>query len=76
MVEHFTHSTSASGSPLTNASLAACCGTIERLTNQVPVLEIEPVQLVASLLCIHHVLVDNEGGALRIIGKPLAYLAV
>ena len=43
-------------------------------TDEVTVLEIEPVQLVASLLCIDHVLIDNECRALGGVRNTLADL--
>lgn len=47
-----------------------------RLTNKVSVLEIEPIQLVTGLLCIHHVLIDNKCGSLGVVRDSLADLAV
>jgi hypothetical protein len=44
-------------------------------TNKVTVLEVEAVQLVASLLRIHHVFIDDERGAFGIRGDTLADLA-
>jgi hypothetical protein len=38
-------------------------------------LEVEAIQLVARLLRIHHVLIDNEGRALGVVGDSLADLA-
>lgn len=44
-------------------------------TDQVSTLKVEAVQLVASLLRIHDVLIDNEGSALGVRGNALADLA-
>jgi hypothetical protein len=44
-------------------------------TDEVAVLEIEAVELIASLLSIHYVLIDNEGSALGIASNTLADLA-
>jgi hypothetical protein len=46
-----------------------------RHTDKVTVLEVEAIQLVAGLLRIHHVFIDYESGALRIIRDALADLA-
>lgn len=45
-------------------------------TDKVTALEVEAVQLVASLLCIHHVVIDNEGCTLCVGSNALANLAV
>lgn len=45
-------------------------------TNEIPILEVESVQLVARLLCIHYVLIDHEGSAFGVICDSLADLAV
>jgi hypothetical protein len=45
-------------------------------TNEVSVLEVEAVELVASRLCVHYVFIDDEGGALGVVGDALANLAV
>jgi len=39
-------------------------------------LEIKTVQLVARLLCIHYVFIDNEGSALGVCGNALSNLPV
>ena len=44
-------------------------------TDEVSVLKVEAVQLVAGRLRIHDILVDNEGGALCVVGNALADLA-
>lgn len=44
--------------------------------NQVTVLEIEAVELVAGLFCIHYVFIDNEGCAFGVVGDALADLSV
>lgn len=44
-------------------------------TDEVTILEVEAVQLVARLLRVHHVLIDNECRALGVVGDALAYLA-
>lgn len=46
----------------------------DRRTNEVAILEVKAVQLVARLLSIHHVLVDNESGALSVIRDSLTDL--
>jgi hypothetical protein len=45
-----------------------------RPTDKISILEVEAVQLVARLLCIHHVFIDNECRALGIVGDSLADL--
>ena len=45
-----------------------------RYTNEIAVLEVESVQLIARLLRIHHVLIDNECCALGVVGNSLANL--
>jgi hypothetical protein len=45
-------------------------------TNKVPVLEVVAVQLVAGLLRIHNILIDNEGGALGVARNALSNLTV
>lgn len=45
-------------------------------TNKVTVLEVEAVQLVASLLRIHDVLIDNERSAFCVCGDTLPDLAI
>jgi hypothetical protein len=45
-------------------------------TNKIAVLEVEAIESVAGLLCIHHILVDNKCGALGVVGDALADLAV
>lgn len=47
-----------------------------RHTDEVAVLEVEAVELVAGLLCIHHVFVDDERSALGVVGNALSHLAV
>jgi hypothetical protein len=48
----------------------------EEHTNKVTVLEVVTIQLVARLLRVHHVLIDDEGGALGIAGNALPNLAI
>lgn len=48
----------------------------ETLTDEIAVLKVEAVQLVAGLLRIHDILVDNESGAFRVIGNSLANLSI
>ena len=43
-------------------------------TDKISILEVESVQLIARLLRIHHVLIDNECSALRIVRNALADL--
>lgn len=45
-------------------------------TDEIAVLEIEAVQLIARLLGVHHVLVHDEGCALGVVGGSLADLPV
>jgi hypothetical protein len=45
------------------------------LTNKISVLEVESVQLIACLLRVDNILVDNKRCALRVRGNPLSYLA-
>lgn len=45
-------------------------------TDQVSVLEIESIELIACLFGVVHVVVDHECGALRVIGDTLADLAI
>ena len=45
-------------------------------TNEIAVLEIEPVQLVASLLRIDHILVDHKCSPFGVAGYPLADLTM
>ena len=44
-------------------------------TDEIPVLEVETVKLVASRLCVHYVFIDDEGCALGVVGDALADLA-
>lgn len=44
-------------------------------TDEIAVLEVEAVELVAGLLGIHHILVDDKGSALGVAGNALADLA-
>lgn len=44
-------------------------------TDEVAVLEVEAVELVAGRLCVHYVFIDNEGGSLCVVGNALADLA-
>lgn len=44
-------------------------------TDEIAVLEVEPVQLVAGLLRVHDILVDDEGGAFGVVRDALADLA-
>lgn len=46
------------------------------LTDKVTALEVEAVQLVASLFCIHYVVIDNEGSTLCVGSDALADLTV
>ena len=46
-----------------------------RPTDKIAILEVETVELVASRLGIHHVFIDDEGGALCVVGDSLADLA-
>lgn len=44
-------------------------------TNKVSILEVEAIELIASLLSIHYVLIDNECGPFGVVGDTLADLA-
>lgn len=46
------------------------------LTDKVTALEVEAVQLVARLFCIHYVVIDNKGSALCVGSDALADLTV
>lgn len=46
-----------------------------RCTNEIAILEVESVQLVAGLLGVHNIFIDNKGGALGSVGNSLADLA-
>ena len=48
----------------------------QSLTNQITILEVEPIQLIASHLGIHHVLIDNERRSFCVVGDSLADLSV
>jgi hypothetical protein len=50
------------------------CNLHSKLTNEVSVLEVEAIQLVAGLFGIHDVLVHDEGRSLGIVGNALADL--
>lgn len=45
-------------------------------TDEIPVLEVEAVELVAGRLCVHYVFIDDEGSALGVVGDALANLAM
>jgi hypothetical protein len=49
---------------------------IGRHTDEVSILEVEAVELVASRLGIHYIFIDNECSALGVVGDALANLAV
>lgn len=51
-------------------------GGARKHTNQVAVLEVEAVQLVAGLLCVHDILVNDKGCPLGSGGDALADLSV
>jgi hypothetical protein len=44
-------------------------------TNEVAILEVEAVQLIAGLLCVHNILVHYEGCAFGCVGNALTDLA-
>src|SRR5689334_13798175 len=44
-------------------------------TDQIAVLEVKAVELVAGLLGIHYVFIDNEGRALGVVGNALTDLS-
>ena len=48
---------------------------LARRTDEVAVLEVEAVELVASRFCVHYVFINDEGGALAMVGDTLADLA-
>jgi hypothetical protein len=45
------------------------------LADEVAVLEVEAVELVAGRLGIHYIFIDDEGSALGVVGNALADLA-
>lgn len=47
----------------------------ERRTDEVTILEVEAVELVARRLGVHYVFIDNESGAFGVVGDALADLA-
>jgi hypothetical protein len=51
-------------------------GECARLTNEIAILEVEAIQLIASLFGIHHILIDDKCRSLCVIGNPLAYLSM
>lgn len=50
------------------------CEYIDR-TDKIAILEVEAIELVACLLGVHYVLINDEGGTLGIAGNALADLA-
>jgi hypothetical protein len=44
-------------------------------TDEVTALEVEAVELVAGLLGVHDIFVDDKGGALGVVGDALSDLA-
>ena len=57
---------------------SACSLSIQEdeLTNEVAALEVESVQFIARLLCIHDILEDYESGALGVAGNSLTDLTI
>lgn len=45
-------------------------------TNEVAILEVETIQLITRRLCIHHIFINHERGALGVVGDALADLTV
>jgi hypothetical protein len=45
-------------------------------TNEVSILEVEAIQLVAGLLGIHYVLIDNKRSSFGVVGDALADLTM
>ncbi len=45
-------------------------------TDKIPILEIEAIQLIARLLCVHDILVDHESRAFCVVRYTLSYLPV
>jgi len=45
-------------------------------TDEIAILEVETVQFVAGLFCIHNIFVNNERGAFGVVGYALPYLPV
>jgi len=43
--------------------------------DEVALLEVESVELVAGLLCVNYFFIDDECGAFGVVGDSLAYLA-
>jgi hypothetical protein len=50
-------------------------GMVESHTDEISVLEIEAVQLIASRLGIHYIFIDNECCAFGVVGDTLTDLA-
>lgn len=45
-------------------------------TNEVAILEVETIQLIARCLCIHDIFINHKRGAFGVVGDTLADLAV
>jgi hypothetical protein len=45
------------------------------LTNEIPILEVEAIQLIACLLRIHDIFINDEAGALGVVRRALPYLS-
>lgn len=43
---------------------------------KIPILKVEPIELVASAFGIHYIIVDNKSGALGVVGDALTDLTV
>jgi hypothetical protein len=50
-------------------------GIVQSHTDEISVLEVEAIQLVASRLGIHYIFIDNECCALSVVGDALTNLA-
>lgn len=50
-------------------------GRCHARTDEVSVLEVEAVELVAGRFCVHYVFINDKGGALAVVGDTLADLA-
>ena len=61
--------------PSASKSISGLNSSVIR-TDQVSVLEIEAIELIACLLGVVHVLVDHECGTLRVVGDTLADLPI
>ena len=50
--------------------------SIDLLTNKIPVLKVEAIQLIGRLFCIHHILINHESGTLGVVRDSLPDLSI